>query len=415
MLTWLVLSRYLRQSPSDCSSRPLRTIGRRSSVTGRRILLASFVRNSLSTGMGRWSHEISRELRDMGHHVTTWFSDDFPHTEAIGRYAVLTYPLTLANAIRRNRQFFDVVVVHEPSGLWYGMMRRMAKTLPPMVAMCHNVESHCYRMLKTFARQGLASVPLFSRIKAPLIRHVQSDLTIRISDHVVCLSTTDCRYVTDRLGVPAQRVTRLVNGASEDDFISSEGGTGSVLWVGGWLDIKGRRVLPRVWRRIRETLASAHLTIVGTGIPEEAVLRWFPSEDRESVNVISWVDDPSEMRRFYSTNSVFLMTSLSEGSPLALLQALAAGMPCVVSNVGGISDIVTADCAKVYSPGDVGGAATYATELLSNPRRAEILGDRGRERARRLTWHSTASQLLEAIDKALIAAPAGMSVEIGRP
>ncbi|MHC4769485.1 MAG: hypothetical protein ACYTEI_12340, partial [Planctomycetota bacterium] len=71
------------------------------------ILLVSFIDDSRWTGMGRWTHETAGALQASGHHVETWFADDFPRTRAIGRLAVLVFPVVLAAALARRRKAFD--------------------------------------------------------------------------------------------------------------------------------------------------------------------------------------------------------------------------------------------------------------------------------------------------------------------
>src|SRR3954466_1314250 len=105
-----------------------------------RILLAAGIANAPRTGMGKWAHCIAEALRHDGHHVTLWFGEDTLRSESASA-KVLLYPVLLAVAIIRNRHLFDVVIVHEPGGFWYGVARKILPSLPPMIAMCHNVES----------------------------------------------------------------------------------------------------------------------------------------------------------------------------------------------------------------------------------------------------------------------------------
>jgi glycosyltransferase involved in cell wall biosynthesis len=190
-----------------------------------------------------------------------------------------------------------------------------------------------------------------------------------LADHVLCLSSVDRSYIADQLRVPRQRITRLVNGTDPSDFIettTSRGG-GAVLWIGGWLDVKGRRLLPSVWRGVRERVPSARLTLVGTGTASNEVLEDFDSADRPSIKVIPRLTQPKEMREQYANHDVFLLTSLSEGSPLALLEALAAGLPIVATRVGGVPDIVVDGVhGLLFDPANLASGIDSVCRIIEN-------------------------------------------------
>ena len=196
-----------------------------------RLLLVSFIADAPWTGMGRWTREIKAALEQLGHAVETWFAGDFPRTAALGRLGVLAFPIALAARLVARRKSFDAVVVHEPSGFWYGLLRRLDRGLPPLIAMCHNVESHHFRTMVRYTRRGLAAVSPLTRWRAPLLRHWQSDGTIKLADHVLCLSTVDAGYIAEQLGVAPSRVTRLINGAAARDFVPRHAGGGRPVAV----------------------------------------------------------------------------------------------------------------------------------------------------------------------------------------
>lgn len=364
-----------------------------------RLLLTSFIADASWTGMGRWTHEIKAALEALGHSVEAWFADDFPRVAGLGRLAVLVFPVALAARLAARSRSFDAVVVHEPGGFWYGLLRKLDRRLPPLIAMCHNVESHHFQTMLRYTRRGLADVSPLTRVRAPLLRHWQSDGTIRLADHVLCLSAADARYVTTRLGVASHRISHFVNGAAARDFVSghADGGRGAVLWVGGWLDVKGRRVLPRLWRRIREQAPAGQLTLVGTGVATGAVLQEFDPLDRDSISVLPRVESEDAMRALYAASDVYLMCSLSEGSPLSVLEAMAAGVAIVATRVGGVPDLVTDGThALLFDPEDLAGGARLVYRLLSDPSAARRLGIAARERARELTWGKAAAVVAEA-------------------
>ncbi len=367
-----------------------------------RVLLVSFVDDNRWSGMGKWTHCIAHGLKQLGHQPTAWFSNDFPALQHRWRWAVLLFPVVLAWRIWRRRSDFDAVVIHEPGGFWYGLMRRLRLPVPPMVAMCHNVESkHFYEMVD-FTAAGLATIPRATRIKVPLFRLWQSDGAIRFSDHVICLSSIDRDYLRQRLGIPSERITRMANGVSAVNIAARpRSASGSrVLFVGGWLDVKGRCVLPSLWAKVRAQSPESTLTILGAGQSADTVLADFAAEHRSSITVIVRLTGEAELIDQYARHDVFLMPSLSEGSSLALLEAMAAGMPVVATRAGGIPDVIAHESnGLLFNTSNTDEGAAQVCRLLTQPELSMRLGLAARTSAQERTWLDTCRVFLSAVDK----------------
>lgn len=80
---------------------------------------------------------------------------------------------------------------------------------------------------------------------------------------------------------------------------------------------------------------------------------------------------------------VVLMTSISEGLPMSILEAMSEGRPVVSTGVGGVPDVVKG-CGVVTPPGDDRGLAMAIVTLLRDPDLAWTLGQRGHRRLRRI-------------------------------
>jgi glycosyltransferase involved in cell wall biosynthesis len=78
---------------------------------------------------------------------------------------------------------------------------------------------------------------------------------------------------------------------------------------------------------------------------------------------------------------VFTMPSHSEGLPLSLLEAMAAGVPPVVTQVGGMPEVVQqGKTGLIVPPGDVAALADRISFLLGNPPVATKMGAAARDR-----------------------------------
>ena len=75
------------------------------------------------------------------------------------------------------------------------------------------------------------------------------------------------------------------------------------------------------------------------------------------------------------------MPSIEEGLGVVLLEALACGTPCVASNVGGISDVVSQDVGMLVPPAKPFALANAITSMLMKQDQWEKYSQRARERA----------------------------------
>jgi glycosyltransferase involved in cell wall biosynthesis len=80
---------------------------------------------------------------------------------------------------------------------------------------------------------------------------------------------------------------------------------------------------------------------------------------------------------WYPQFDVFVLSSLSEGFPLTLLEALSCEVPCIATNVGGVSEILDKD--YLVQKWDAEGLADKISWLLTNPEKRERIGIKGRE------------------------------------
>ena len=76
----------------------------------------------------------------------------------------------------------------------------------------------------------------------------------------------------------------------------------------------------------------------------------------------------------------FVLPSVNENLPLALLQAMATGMPCIAANIGGIPEALEGGCGALVTPGDVRSLRRAMERLIEDPLLAARLGAAARKR-----------------------------------
>ena len=123
------------------------------------------------------------------------------------------------------------------------------------------------------------------------------------------------------------------------------------------------------------------LLIAGTGILEVRLAEMIKSAGLEkNIKLIGFCQD---VKPLFMIADLFVLSSLSEGSPMVLLESMAARVPIVTTGVGGIPDL-TADgqCAVLVPPGDVSSLSDAILALLLDRERAGRLANLAFERVR---------------------------------
>jgi glycosyltransferase involved in cell wall biosynthesis len=117
--------------------------------------------------------------------------------------------------------------------------------------------------------------------------------------------------------------------------------------------------------------------------PERARLELIAAELklRDSVHFLGAVSNPADV---LAAADVFVLPSLVEGLPLALLEAMRAGKPIVATSVGGVPEAVTSGInGLLVAPADDLALADAIATLAASPRQRAELGDQARATADR--------------------------------
>ena len=144
----------------------------------------------------------------------------------------------------------------------------------------------------------------------------------------------------------------------------------------------GRLKYPKDTRTLLEAAARVpgdwRLQVVGDG-PERAALEPLASDKLELVG------ERNDVPELLATASVFVLSSRSEGLPISVLEAMAAGLPVIASDVGGLREQVEDGVTGLLVPaGDVAALATALERLVGDPQLRRVMGDAGRARAEAL-------------------------------
>jgi glycosyltransferase involved in cell wall biosynthesis len=154
-------------------------------------------------------------------------------------------------------------------------------------------------------------------------------------------------------------------------------------WVARLAESKGQRELIRAFSELASRHPSAQLWLVGkdqqSGGRFETELRSLAETLGVSNRTVFWGyrDDVKELMQ---RMTLFVLPSLTEAFPVALLEAMALGVPTVATEVAGVPEIITdGETGVLVPPGDVGALSRAMDRVLSDSDLAGSLGERGRE------------------------------------
>jgi glycosyltransferase involved in cell wall biosynthesis len=203
------------------------------------------------------------------------------------------------------------------------------------------------------------------------------------STRVIALSPR-WRAVIERIA-PRARVEVLCNPvAPPAATLASEPVPGRIAFLGQLARHKGVLELLQAFAIAAGPQARAQLVLAGEGdraLVLECIARLGLGPER--VQLAGWIEG-AEKDRLLASASIFVLPSFIEGLPVCVLEAMSHGVPVVVSDVGGLPDIVSDGVeGLVVPPGDVPALAQALRRLLDDPREARAMGERGRARARR--------------------------------
>jgi len=140
--------------------------------------------------------------------------------------------------------------------------------------------------------------------------------------------------------------------------ISMERKTWDVVSVGRLVPIKGMERLIKAWAIVVKTYPDAKLALVGDGEEKRNLERLASSLNLVShIEFLGWTDPLPQLAKA----KVFSLLSHNEGMGRVVVEAMAAGLPCVVSDVCGLKELVDDSVGKVV---DAENAQTVANALM---------------------------------------------------
>ncbi|MGZ4700079.1 MAG: GT4 family glycosyltransferase PelF [Ilumatobacteraceae bacterium] len=188
------------------------------------------------------------------------------------------------------------------------------------------------------------------------------------------------------IGADVDKIEPIHNGIDVDEFKSTAAKTEhpTLVWVGRIDPLKDVKTLLKAFVRVRKSIPNARLRIYGGTPPGNEGYQRECLDLRDKLGLETSAAFEGRVRSIsdaYLSGDVVVATSISEGFPYAVLEAMASGRAMIATDVGGVSEAID-DAGILVPPQDEVSLANACIKLLGNPQLRTALANDGRERVR---------------------------------
>jgi glycosyltransferase involved in cell wall biosynthesis len=233
---------------------------------------------------------------------------------------------------------------------------------------------------------NLASVPVLvtsehgrNEWKWKWHRWIDANIISRHASARLCVSQDILQMRRDKDGVPANLLRLVPNGTAVPPLVESKRQERLIGSVGRLVGAKDFPTMIRAIGILAKRGSDVRLEIVGEGGERRAIEDAIRTEGVE--DHVALVGSQNNVGSWLARWSLFVSSSVREGQPVALLEAMASGLPCVATAVGGVPDTL-ADGIEgiVVAPNDPEALADGIQTLLDNSDLRTRYGKAARDR-----------------------------------
>ncbi len=211
----------------------------------------------------------------------------------------------------------------------------------------------------------------------------QIDLNLSVSESLA-------KEVQTALNVSSEKFKTIINGVNTQQFMpDAEQGDKLrkelnipdnsivLLAVGRMVAVKNYPFLIDVFQRLKKDCPLCHLVFCGEG--EQRSELEFYAEKKNLLSHITFLGYRSDVANIMRLANIFIQTSVREGLPNTVLEALATGVPVVASNVGGTHEVLDhASDGFLFESENAEQLYNVLSELIRDPARRYQMGEAGR-------------------------------------
>jgi len=253
-----------------------------------------------------------------------------------------------------------------------------------------SIRGRVRRLLGRPEPDWVATLPL--RLIASMSSPAQLRRSARLIRTTICVSDALRDSLVRDLGFPKQKMKTIHNGVSVSEFVPSASRESEIrkklgldqddfvlVCVARLSGQKGIDILLRAMALVLRAGLDCKCIILGDGPQRQRLLK--EAADLALAGHVFFEGFHEDVRPYLQAGSAFVLTSHREGLPLSILEAMACGLPSVVTNVGGNSEAVADHIhGLVVPPGSPEAVAEAIKYLITHPEECARMSKSARER-----------------------------------
>jgi len=207
-------------------------------------------------------------------------------------------------------------------------------------------------------------------------------------DNYITIHKSQIEFFNKHYGLPRKRFKLIHNGVDIEYFRPERiknkqcDGIFRIVHIANLKPLKDQWTLLKAMIELDKTYKKWELKIAGE---DQVNLRADYEEFVKQCNLmdrIKFLGPVKETREVLSNADVFILTSITESLPVSVIEAIAMGVPCIVTDVGGNPDIIeNGKEGFLVEPGDYKTIAQYLKFLIENPVKRRKMSIAAREKA----------------------------------
>jgi phosphatidylinositol alpha-mannosyltransferase len=184
--------------------------------------------------------------------------------------------------------------------------------------------------------------------------------------------------------------------ADAEPFEELRDGTLNILFLGRFEERKGLIHLLKAYHRLRKRKVDARLLVAGTGPKEREYRRFVGLRGIRDVEWLGRVSDEDKVRYFASADIYCAPNTGQESFGIVLLEAMAAGVPIVASDIHGFKRVVERNVQGILvEPRNPRAIAAALYTLARDPDLRHEMGEAGRARAPEFSWDRVTERIVD--------------------
>jgi glycosyltransferase involved in cell wall biosynthesis len=295
------------------------------------------------------------------------------------------FALKALQYVRKLDVHIVAVIAHEPAS-WAFVSLGV-----PLFLESHGVERRAWELSLV---ENPEYIKLRTRILFPLWRLAGCDRGLKNATKLLLINSDDKDYVVKKYLRKESDIMLFKNGIMAVPQVSPLPEKFTVLFNGSWIDRKGIKVLIEAAIKLFNQSMTIEYLLIGTGKEVAEVINDWPIYLREFVTVVPTFE-ASQENEFLAKSSIVVLPSFFEGQPLSLLQAMAAGKPCITTDIGGQKDfIVNGVNGYLFEPGESLRLADLIKNCYINPEQSLVIGNNARASMKDRSWEKVSDDVV---------------------